>query len=299
MRYSVRPCRLAFYSLLLVARLDAISMVYNLRIAQITKQPLSGNTSKDNYRAIGLAFDQYRKKYTGKMDQNFIGLLGSFIYDFKPYYVRVDSAFSHIQQITENKTTFSGTQADDILLTIGRNFVINKKTVITLSGLFGIPSHRIFRLQHTDFGYSQVGGGIQLDASYALKNQSALLCAARYIRFIPRSAYDTVCRKHLFTLGNIADILGAYKNNWGSHGFEIGYTARARFGARIYPALDDTLQKTNYIRSNFYLVYKYRFHIRNISSRFLCNISYGFDHKSKVFGNKDIITLWASGTISF
>lgn len=298
MRYRFSKC-LLFFIAFQHAHLFSISMVYNFRIAQITKQPIFAPRQGRNNSIVALVFDQYRKKYNC-IRQNFVGGLGSSIYNFDPYYFRIDTAFSHIkEQNSDRVTTFSGTETDDILFTLGRNFILNDRTEITLSGLFGVPTHRIYRLQHTDFGYSQIGTGIQLDGSLTLLNDTIFLYGARYIHFVPRTALDTICQKHTFTLGNIGDILLAHKNTWGKHGLEYGYTFRARFGCHISPHLDDIVQKTNYLRSNFYAVYKYRFLVKNVSHRFLLNIGYGFDHASKVFGNKYIVTLWASWNVRF
>ncbi len=292
--------RLLFLSVLPCAQISAISMVYNFRIAQITKQPIVVEGSQErNKTVIGLLFDQYRKKYQDSIHQNFVGALGSFIYDFEPYYFRVDAAVSHIHETTDHTTTFSGTEADDILFTGGRTIIINDDAVMTFSGLFGVPTHKILRLQHVDFGYSQVGIGIQWDGSYEFRNNNAFLYGARYIYFVPRHATDSNCQRYNFTLGNVGDILAACKKNWSKHGVEGGYTFRSRFGARICPSLDNILQKTNYLRSNFYFVYKYRFLINNIANRFLLNIAYGFDHKSKIFGNKVILTVWGSWNVRF
>lgn len=290
---------LLFFIVFYHANLLPISMVYNFRIAQITKQPIIEKSTDNEHSLIALIFDQYRKK-DDNIFQNFIGGLGSYIHDFEPYYFRTDFAVSHIKEVTDHTTTFSGTETDDILFTIGRNFILNDRTTMTLSWLFGIPTHRIFRLQHTDFGYSQIGTGIQFDGSYALNHKSDLLYGARYIYFVPRKALDDLDQKHTFTIGNIGDLLLAYKNNWDKHhGIELGYTARFRFGAHIYPNLDEFVKKTNYIRSNFYIAYKYKFLLNTVSNRLIWYLSYGFDHKPKVFGNKYIVTLWGSWNIRF
>lgn len=296
MKYSKHSLLLVF-GMISFTSLSPISMVYNFRIAQITKQPIFEKADQNNCTLIGLIFEQYRKKYNN-IYQNFAGALSAFIYDFESYYFRTDVAFSNIRERTCLTSTFSGTETDDILFTLGRNFIINNHVSVTCSGLFGIPTHRIYRLQHTDFGYSQIGLGVQFDGIYVLKN-GTLLYGARYINFIPKDALDNLEKKHLFTIGNVADLLFAYKNYWGKHGLEVGYTARSRFGADIYPELDDIVKKTNYIRSNFYLVYKYKFLINDIKNRLLFNISYGRDHRSKLFGNQYIITLWASWNIGF
>ena len=79
--------RLLFFSLLPYTNIFAISIVYNLRIAQITKQTIANN----KYETVALLFDQYQKKYNG-IRQNFVGGMGTFIYNFKSCYFRIDGA---------------------------------------------------------------------------------------------------------------------------------------------------------------------------------------------------------------
>lgn len=291
--------RLLFFIACYSIRLSSISIVYNFRIAQITKQPINEEKKYKSSLLIALLFDQYQKKYIGNITQNFAGALGAYIYNVGANYCRADIAVSHIQEKTNHTVTFSGTEADDILFTIGHNIQLNNKSVITLSGLFGIPTHRVFRLQHVDFGYGQVGTGIQLDGSYNLSHGEDILYGGRYVYFIPKTAYDNNEQKYTLTAGNLGDLLIAYKKNWIQHGIEFGYTARFNFGAAIYPMLTDFTEKTDYIRSNFYIVYKYKFFIQNIQNRLLLNLSYGFDHRPYRFGNKNIITLWGSWNIYF
>jgi len=289
---------LLLFGLLLHTPLSAISIVYNFRIAQITKQPLVETPRKQNHTFVTLLFDQYQQKYE-PVNQNFVGGLGSYIFGFSSNYIRADFAVSHIKEHTKGITTFSGTETDDFLITLGHNFRIKDKTSLTLSGLFGFPTHDIHTLQHVDFGYGQFSAGLQLDGSTNLHHDNALIYGARYIYLVPRHACDNVGESHKFTIGNDADLLFAYKQYWHKHGIELGYTSRFDFGAHVCPSFDDIVEKTNYIRSNFYFVYKYKFHIRNVAHRFLFNLSYGLDHKPKIYGNKFIITLWTSWDVNF
>ncbi|MCL4361439.1 hypothetical protein M1446_03725 [Candidatus Dependentiae bacterium] len=277
--------------------LYSVSIVYNFRIAQITKQQIFEKTNQ-HFTLVTLFFDQFLKKHTGE-HQNYLGGLESFIYNFESYYFRTDFAVSNISE-DNCISKFSDTQTDDILFSFGKNFTLNRQSKITLTGLFGIPTHKLFVLQKPNFGFSQFGIGAQVDGSYAFNNKNSLLFGARYIHFIPRNTID--CDKNIFkfTSGNLADILVASKNNWGKHhGLEFGYTAKFNFGADICPKFDDIIKKTNYIRSNYYLVYKYKFIINNVSNRLLFNISYGFDHLPKIFGNKYIIFFWTAWDVRF
>ncbi len=278
------------------SHLFAISMVYNFRIAQITEPPQTTNEKK---HAMALLFDQYRVKYD-HICQNFGGGLASFIYNFDENYFRIDGAVSHIHEKQKDETTVNTTETDDILFTLGHNVRLTDKASITFSGLFGVPTHRLYRLQHTDFGYSLVGIGVQIDGLYQLKHDSLLYWGGRYIRFAPRHGCDSDCCSHRFTLGNIGDLLIAGKKSWcKKHGLECGYTFRARFGCRCIPFFDQIIQKTNYLRSNFYAVYSYDFKIENIPNRLFAYVSYGFDHKSKIYGNKHIATVWGTWQVSF
>lgn len=279
--------------------MPAISMVWNFRIAQITKQLLFATEEERNCTIVALLFDQTRKKRTTAIHQNYAGGLGSYMFDFESYYFRADFAVSHIQETCNHQPTFSDTETDDILLTIGRNWVLDDHADITLSGLFGIPTHKVLRLQHADFGYGQIGAGIQLDGIYAFNDVSSFIYGTRYIRFFSRNACDNLGEKFLVTIGNVVDILVADKNNWGNHGIEFGYTARFRCGAYVFPEIINFDERTNYMRSNFYGVYKYKFLIGDVLNRVLFNISYGVDHKFKPFGNKYILTFWTSWNITF
>jgi hypothetical protein len=289
---------LLFLSICTYAPLCGISIVYNFRIAQITKQPITEAENMHDYSTIGLIFDQYNKTRDDRF-QNFVGGLGAFIYNFQQYYFRTDFAVSHVNAHTDNTLTFSGTVTDDLLFTIGRNFILGDCKVITLSGLFGVPTHEILSLQHAQLGYGQVGTGLQLDGAYPIRHNSSLLYGVRYVHFFVRDAKDDCHNTYRFGIGNLEDFLLSYKTTWTPHGLEVGYTSRFQFGASICPNLDTIVERTNYIRSNFYAVYKYKFNIRDIANRLLFNISYGYDHTPHQYGNQYIVTLWGSWNVNF
>ncbi len=275
----------------------AVSMVYNFRIAETTREDVFAKKVEREDTVLALVFDQFRKKHSG-IRQNFAGALASYIFSSGSYYVRADGAFSHIHAWDHAKTTFQDTASDDILFSFGANRA-NEQTSSTLSGLFGVPTHAITRLKHVDFGTGQVGLGIQFDQSRERGEQDSFLYGLRYIYYVPRKACDPCNHLHTFTLGNIGDILLAYRHNYDHQGIELGYTFRARFGAHCRPPFDDAVEKANYLRSNFYFIYKYKFSTERARHRLLLNIAYGTDHKPKTFGNKAIYTLWGAWQISF
>lgn len=273
-------------------------MVYNFRIGEVTRQPIAEKSEVKNHKVLALLFNQYRKKYNG-VQQNFLGGLNSYIYDFKPYYARIDGAVSYVQERIDHKTTFSGTQTDDILFTVGRNFEINKRALFTLSGLFGIPTHPVYQLKHSDFGSGQVGAGLQLDGSYKFTHNNSLILGSRYLYFIPRHAYDNLHLKYKLPGSNVIDILLAYRHIQKNHGIQLGYSWGALFSSNNSSNFNKKFGNLNSMRNSFYSVYGYRFFINNTSNNALFNISYGFDQMSKPYGNKIILSFWAAWNISF
>lgn len=279
--------------------LQAISIVYNMRISHVTKSTLLEPDGR-KYAIFALAFDQYQAKYTGCINQNFAGLMGSASYNFLTnWYARIDGAFAHINQTTAGVETFSDTETDDVLFYLGHISKLNDRAKLTISGLFSIPTHRIFTLQHAAFGYGQYGVGIQLDGAYDLGCDLRILYGARYVHLISRDALGSDCNHYDFTIGNLGDLLIAMKKKWDLHGLEWGYTARWNFGAHVSPCYDNIIAQINYTRNNFYLVYNYDFFVHNVRNRLYFNIAYGFDSKPKMFGNKHIVTGWFSWNLKF
>ncbi|MDR3646988.1 MAG: hypothetical protein P4L22_05615 [Candidatus Babeliales bacterium] len=285
--------------ILYCTNLLSVSMVYNFRIAQITKQ-FNLENEENNTTIIALLYDEFFKKSTGET-QNFAGPFGTLIFKHESFYLRMDTAYAHITNKKDNLITYSGNQTDDILFTLGYNFYKKHHHLMTFSGLFGLPTHKIHALQHTDFGYAQNSFGLQFDGSYSYNQdrKNILLYGARYIRFIPRIANDINDTKYKFSTGNLVDLFIANKNTFGNHGLEYGYTLKFDFGAKVYPNFSNIIEKINYIRSNFYAVYKYNFKIKDIENKLFLNLGYGFDHVPKTFGNKYIITLWGAWNITF
>lgn len=280
------------------AAMPAISIVYNFRIGQATRQPIAGQSRRKN-SVVALIFDLYQKRYSG-LRQNFAGGFASFIRAFNASYFRVDVAASHMQQSSlVPRATIAGTQTDDILFTLGRGFKITDKTTLTLSGLLGIPTHEMDSLPQISFGTGQKGTGIQLDGSYYFNEQNSIVGGARYIHFFPRELIGPACKEYTFTIGNIGDALFAYRYDKKKHGLEAGYTIRSLFGARITPTIADVAQQTDYLRSTFYAIYKYTFLINDTPNRLLFNISYGFDHDPKIYSNKYIVTVWGAWSVNF
>jgi hypothetical protein len=297
----MKPINLCLYIFILTAAQNLYStrsVVYNFRIAQITKEHVFETENIRKHTVIGLLFDEVSQKRYDNIHTNYFGGLGTFIYSFGSYFFRTDFAVSLIQQKSFN-SYFSDTQTDDLLFSLGKNFKLRHNIDLTLSGIFGVPTHKVYALLGPDFGFGQFGIGAQLDNNYKFNSVSSLLLGSRYVYFIPRSARDTCCNRYEFTTGNLIDFLVANKNVWGKHGLEVGFTPRFAFGAKIFPNLDNIVEKTNYIRTTWYGVYQYKCMIGNTVNRFLFNIASGFEPTPHKYGNKYIVFVWGAWDIKF
>lgn len=299
MKHSFRKCILTL-CILPYTHVSAISVVYNFRIAQITRQPLNNANSHRHKVVSVLPFNTYLKKYNGGIRQNFAGCFGSFIYNVGAYYVRADGAFAHVQETIRHIPNLSVTETDDFLFSAGREFAVSEQTKLNLSGLLGFPTHNSYSLQRVALGTGQIGTGIQLDGTTKFHKQAKFIYGTRLLYFIKDIAQTTAGKDYLFTAGKLADILVALSNHWGlHHGLEGGYSIRWLFDAQICPKLDNIIDQTNVTSNSFYLLYKYGFETDRTSQRLLFNISYGFDLKPKLYGYKNIVTVWAAWAVNF
>lgn len=279
---------------------SALSIVYSFRIAQVTRRPILEKSEQKPNNISALLFDLFQKTHCFNIRENYAGGLLTHNYNFaQNYYLRTDFAVSHVNQTVNKVPNVNVIEPDDILFTLGRNFKVSPKSSVTPSVLFGIPTHSVFNLQRVGFGVGQVGIGAQIDGLYRLDKNIDFLWGGRYGYFLPRTAQYINGDCYKFTIGSIADLLVAFQtSNPLSHGIEAGYDARWGFGVKACPNNIPNLDLLNYMRHNFYLVYKYTFLGKRAAHRFLLNISYGFDVKPKAYGY-DAVMLWAAWGVAF
>lgn len=289
---------LLFSIILSYLNVYSISVVYNFRIAEITKEPNSPyeELSNKKYNLITLLFDQYLKTYN-QYNYNYTGFFESFIYHTPSYYFRSDFAASSIREKNPKGKNHTF-QPEDILLTSGCNFIINDRSIITTSGLFGIPTGKVV-LPQAYFGYRQVGLGIQLDGFYSFRLTHRAVYGFRYIYFVPRST-NYYKKRYLFTIGHMIDFLLAYQYQYNkTQELEIGYSIESRFKANIKPYIAYIIKQNNYFISSFYFVYKHQFLVKNTINTLLFNAVYGFDNIPNKFSIKYSLTAWLAWDINF
>jgi len=281
-------------------QVSAVSVVYNFRVAQITRQPIAQKNINHKPNTLSLLlFDFFQKTRCFDIRENYAGGLATYSRNFSEnYYFRTDFATASAHQTVKKIETANVIESDDILFTVERNILQHEQGKVSVCGLLGIPTHSVYTLQRVGIGTGQVGLGAQLDGLYKLAQNCDFLCGARYVYFIPRNAIDNFGNSYKFTIGSIADLLLALQTNRTlGHNIEGGYAVRWGFDIHATPAIPE-LNNLNYTRNNFYLVYKYTFLKDRFAHRFLFNISYGFDSKPKKIGYNAVM-VWGSWGIAF
>jgi hypothetical protein len=299
--YNYTNIRIAIV-LLMSNTLFPVTIVYNMRIAEITKrQQLMPNTKKHNILGT-TSFGQWRELKNG-FKQSAYGQIGTYIRSSKSFYLKIDGAVGRVKNNVITNT-FKRTQTDDILFTGGYSHQIGSYGRLTYSGLFGIPTHRDFILELAQFGTGHVGIGGQFDASYAyMKDRSnVLFAAARIIHFFPRkvSSHDPClkslyqCREYNLKLGNLADLYVAHQTNWAKvNRIEFGYDASfVGFGSAIKPTIPDFAGTLIVIRNSFFGAYSRLIPSEKMPMGIITGLAGGFDSRPKIVGNRYMLTAW-------
>ncbi len=289
--------------LCLMSQIQAISIVYNLKIAETTKRQAIQALYTHPSVAVLIPFER-SAVLRGGIHQNAAGAIGTLIYSKQKFYMRMDFAAGHAS--TKGPTiNVSKNQSDDILFAAGYSHDISDRTRFTISGILGVPTHKDTILQGVELGTGHVGLGAQADGSflYTANQHHSFRAAARYIRFFERSISTKIaqeCYYFKFNLGNLIDILIAHHSNWNKNALEVGYNPTFLFGARINPPLDNVTGETDFIRSSFYGAYARFFMIgKKHPSGVGLGFSYGFDHRPYLLGSKRIITAWVAWGVNF
>lgn len=252
-----------------------MNVVYNLRIAETTKR-IADDISKQRI-TIGVSFSQFRNKYDGSQRLG-TGGLASFIYLPGSFYFRCDGAFAYVQE-NKNDMHDARVQTDDLLFSGGYGYKIDEQKKLTFSGLLGIPTHKDTSLERVQFGYAQVGVGVQVDGiffyvdNHALSIRTAVRCIHFFARKVPVFLEE---RQQQFTFsdGTLIDFFIAHNARFGHHNrIEFGCNPSFLQGSSIHPFLADITKKTNYIRSSFYANYKRLFFVRDVSNAVAASIS--------------------------
>lgn len=280
----------------------SISTVYNLRIAETTKRIGIEPVFEQPSLGTVTMFGTFRKKYNGDKHRS-IGGLCTLVYAPESFFLRLDAAVGRVAS-NDQGVFFSRTQVDDLLFSAGYSPSLSEKMRLTFSGFLGLPTHKDTSLAFVQFGYGHYGLGAQIDGSfiYSHNKDHTLRSAIRCIHFFPRRVCAQVDRgieSFKYGLGDLIDLFIAFHNKINKHNIELGYNGSFFINASIYPNLESALQKANYTRHSFFGMYKYHFLINTTTNMLATALSYGFEPTPKIYGNKRLITVWASWSVNF
>jgi hypothetical protein len=278
-----------------------ITLVYNLRIAETTKNQFQIFKEWRPSIATLTLFTQFRETYN-HIHQFTGGGLGTYIFATDTFYARVNAAVGNAHETDPDGISSSRTSTDDILFTAGYGHALNDRTKVTFSAHLGIPTHKDGSLEYLQLGTGHFGAGAQVDGSLKFADTQALMAAIRFIHFFPRTAnlvLGTTTEHFKFNIGDAVDLFLTYQGNWDRHQLEIGYNPTFLFSASIHPLAPLIIKETEFIASSFYASYRYGFMLCNLPSAIIIGASYGFDHTPKIYGYKYIVTTWLSWGIKF
>lgn len=142
----------ALYVLCNVANIQSNTVVYNLRIGQITRQQIQNATGRqeNNILLFTNLFQQWLKFRCG-IKQTVTGTLVSYIQTGQSWYIKIDGALAHVRNLFPC-TELKRNQTDDILISGGYGIHARKGTRISFSGHIGIPTHKDTILDGIQFG---------------------------------------------------------------------------------------------------------------------------------------------------
>jgi hypothetical protein len=283
----------------------ATSIVYNIRIAEITKRQASSLKNSVPHIAVFTLFDQTRERYDC-MHENIFGGMGSLIYLNTSMYAKMDIGAGHVRQCRDD-FYFARTQSDDILFSAGYGAQIKERTKVTISGLLGLPTHKDSSFLAIQFGTGHVGFGIQLDGSYRFRSQKhkhSLLAAARLIHFLPRNVWyanktNNLCFPFRFNIGNLTDFLLVYGCRLRKHGIEVGYNASLISNATLQPFVYSIYEQLMNLRNTVYAGYQYVMKTKHHRTGISFGLSYGKDYHPKLLSMKNVFSLWGVWGINF
>jgi hypothetical protein len=276
-----------------------ISLVYNLRIAETTKNQFIVFKEKHPSVITVTPVIQFRKTHNDLRE--FVGGgLGTYIYATDHWYGRVNAAVGRSAETNCMGISDGRTDLDDILFSGGYGHRLNEYAKVTFSAHFGIPTHKDGSLQGIQLGTGHYGLGAQVDGSLKVHTNHALMAALRFIHFFPRNVKTILGPERFnFSIGNLVDLFFTYQGNWERHQLEVGYNPTFLFDASIHPSLATVVKQTDFIASSFYASYRYGFMLCGLPSGIIFGTSYGFDHSPKIFGDKYIVTSWFSFGVKF
>lgn len=287
--------------------LNGISFVYNLRISETTRRQAPIQAFRPQVALLTFA-NQTRQRRAIQEYQHIFGVIATLAKFKNSFYTKVDFSVGRTRQYIAGTSITppffcKRVQVDDILFSAGCKIREGKRVKLSVSGLLGIPTHQDNGLTGLSYGTGHVGLGGQLDGSYTHTVERGFhqfLCAARIVHFFPRIV-PVLAQTQLFKFwpGDLVDVIVGYRVRIQKNNLEIGYNPTFLLHTTICPNIAGFSEQANYTRSNLYANYARFFKIKDHGAGVGLGVFYGFDHKPRAIGFKNIVTIWGAFGINF
>lgn len=292
----------------------AISLVYNIRIAEASKK--NATETLKPYTFTFTPTGAYGKT-RNDIITGLIGFLQSATYTHNSFFAQINWAFGEtfltIPPLTALGTTkftrIKTFNTDDILIRLGYSYSHTERLSFSFTGHLGIPTHKDLVLQSFPLGYAHVGLGFQFDSQYIYSKpqENAIRSAFRLIQFIPRTAISSLINQSTVTttnrfninLGTLIDLFISHLSIFGNHRFEFGYDQIIFCNGKIHPFLPLALEFFNFISPQFFVAYNYNHSTKYINHTLSIGTSAGFTIWPNQFGNKISVEPWITYIINF
>lgn len=280
--------------------ISPISVVYFLRVSQVGTQ-LESKITKPSLMIV-TGFGEWAKT-RDQFHQRAVGVWGNYRYDQPSWSLSINSAVGQVRNNACN-LKFKRTQSDDLLF-IGsyKPRPLSEKASCTISGYFGVPTHRDTVLEGLEFGTGHYGTGAQFDLNYIYNETQNTLYAVRLIHFFPRNAANKVTKDptaRRFALGDQLDIYISHLLHWNKdHTLGVGYDGTFSFNINLKPAIINFAPALNYTLHTFFIYYIRDVMIQNREHSFVLFVSSGFENRPKCFAYKYTAGIFVSWSINF
>lgn len=164
-----------------------------------------------------------------------------------------------------NTFKISGAGLDDIVISIGKNFLVGDRTQIVAYGIGGIPTQQSVSLSEAQTNlvgsrFFGLGAGAEFSYGFIKKLERSLdgVVQARFVHFFDRSWYPILPIDARIQPGNITDIFVLVQYREKMEVFEAGYNPTFFTNQGIlFQAGPEKGQ--NFVRNSFYINYMHLF----------------------------------------
>lgn len=302
--------------LLLSVNIDAVTLVYNLKI----RRAVDANAfiNKDDgvswlVTALPIVYARKRHIVDTSIDQNICekSLNAGAIFNIRgitPDHWWIELTTGLENQTVKNSGTInnhmSRTGLDDIVLTAGKNFIVSDRTQLVGYGLAGFPTRTKISLCEALsplVGSRFFGLGVGGEASYAfmksLKRAFIGVLEARFVHFFNRKWFPVFPCDSQIEPGNLTDVFLLLRYREKMDVFEMGYNATF-FTQQATLLHGIRVDAPNFLRNSLYLNYLHVFK----KSLFLKRpgaIGTGLNIGRAKFLDTKIISGWVNFTLLF